>query len=1005
MSAQHQASHRRVPRRLCRTHGLMQLAGLTVWGLLTTTAAAATENDDSAIEEVIVTAQRTAESIQDVPIAVTALTGEMLEDKGVLTPSDLQMNAPSLSFTATNFGGSSFSIRGIGNLVIGGESGVSTHINEIAIASNLNAVEFYDLQRVEVLRGPQGTLFGRNATGGAVNFVTKRPDFDSVNGFLDLEGGDYNNRRVKGAVNFPITDNFAVRVAGMLLKRDGYIDNLAYGQVADNGVGAGVDVIQGIDDDIDGRDIKTFRVTGEWAITDRSNLWVMYTNFDEDDDRARITNQICVTNPVPTTGCLPDAVGFESPNAFTGTGGIIFGLSAGAIPVGAVAPSKYNRRQPGFREMHTDFEPVFQEEEEIWAFGFEHEFDRFVLGLTGAYQERDYLAQQDYFMDTGALLLDGSVDFPVSAAAGDAGDDWRAGPCSFNAGTSGALAASNSIGGCTLDADGSVIFAYDQADTHAEYWTGEVKLASSFESPFNFVVGANAYEAESYSDYYVFGNSLDVAGSYPGFFNNTDDPSQPTVAEGWAIFGEAYYDVTDNFRLTLGLRYNEDHREDYGTSVLFNSFDLNAALGGALGQDTKIRTGLAGFVTAGLPLGNQTALAALYGVDAATVAAAEATPANSPERISLATTIPPVPQAAETRYLTGSPTEFDFDEVSGRIGFDWALSNDSMVYAFYSRGYKPGGLNPAIPVDFQSSSAFSFESEKISAFEVGTKNTFLEGAMVLNASLYYYDYEGLQVSRIVNNSSINENIDAQIAGFEAEVFWKPEALPGLQLDASYSWTDTEIDGSESIDPTNRTGGNPDWLTLNNLGPGALTGINFAAERAGITPAVIAGCAGLGGAVPVPELSYPDGTPALWSRACLDGFGVATSDGLTTDLDGNQLPNTPEHNFHLGAGYTWNIDAIRGALTLRWDYYWQGDSFAREFNTRGDEIDSWDQHNASVIYESSNGLWSARAFIRNIADENNVTGHYLTSDTSGFYRNYFLTEPRIYGASVRYDFGG
>ena len=139
------------------------------------------------IEEVIVTAQRTSESIQDVPIAVTALTGDMMEERGVVTSSDLQMSAPSLSYTATNFGGYSFSIRGIGNLVIGGESGVSTHINEIPVASQLNAVEFYDMERVEILRGPQGTLFGRNATGGAINFVTKRPDFDSVNGFIDFD--------------------------------------------------------------------------------------------------------------------------------------------------------------------------------------------------------------------------------------------------------------------------------------------------------------------------------------------------------------------------------------------------------------------------------------------------------------------------------------------------------------------------------------------------------------------------------------------------------------------------------------------------------------------------------------------------------------------------------------------------------------------------------------------------------------------------------------------------
>ena len=116
--------------------------------------------DSPRIEEVIVTAQRTAESIQDVPISVTALTGEMLEIKGIVTPSDLQMTAPNISFTPTNFGGSSMSIRGIGNLVIagGGESGVSTHVDEIAVSTNLNAIEFFDMQRVEILRGPQGTL-------------------------------------------------------------------------------------------------------------------------------------------------------------------------------------------------------------------------------------------------------------------------------------------------------------------------------------------------------------------------------------------------------------------------------------------------------------------------------------------------------------------------------------------------------------------------------------------------------------------------------------------------------------------------------------------------------------------------------------------------------------------------------------------------------------------------------------------------------------------------------
>ncbi|MGD8416225.1 MAG: TonB-dependent receptor, partial [Pseudomonadales bacterium] len=627
-------------------------------------------------------------------------------------------------------------------------------------------------------------------------------------------------------------------------------------------------------------------------------------------------------------------------------------------------------------------------------------FDTIQLGLTGAWQERDWLYQQDYFMDTGNLLYDGLAgSFPVSRPAGKAGDDWRSGPCNYNDGTSGALAASNPIGGCTLEGiDGSVNFAYDQADGHSEYWTIEGKMQSSFEGKFNFVLGSNAYKTKSYGDYYVFSNALDVAGSYPGFFDNTTDPAEPSISKGWAVFGEAYYDITDKLKFTLGLRYNEDTRESYSTSVLFNSFDLNGALAGALGETTFVRTALAGFV-GGAPAGDQTALLQLYGVTQSQITAAEATPAYSDQRIALAASLPPVPQAAETRALTGSPTSFKFTEWSGRAGFDWFVGDDSMIYAFYSRGYKPGGLNPAIPTDFQSTSKFSFDPEQIDAFEVGTKNTFMDGSMVVNGAVFYYDYKGLQVTRIANNTSLNDNIDAKIWGVEAEMFWRPDALPGVGIDLAYSYTHTKVVNSFSVDPTNRTADNPDWITLNNIDSGATIGVNFVAEKDGVAGALACGLP-LG-----PGLDYPDGTPAVFSRNCLaNTFGVNTSDGLETDLDGNELPNTPKHNIKLGLDYTWDIPAIAGSLMVRWDYYWQSKSYAREFNTVADEIDSWDQHNASLIYTSNDGQWQGRLFVRNIADANNVTGHYLTSDTSGFYRNYFLTEPRIYGASVRYQFG-
>ena len=204
--------------KICRKTVLF-VGGLWLLGAASTSLRA---EDEIGLEEVIVTSQRVAESIQEVPIAVTALTGDMLEDKGIINPSDLQMTAPNVSFTATNFGGTSFSIRGIGNLVISGtgESGVSYHIDEIPVSPQLLAVEFFDVERVEILRGPQGTLYGRNATGGAVNMVTRKPTFDGVEGFVDAETGDYSNWRFKGALNIPFTDSMGIRLAGFKLDRE-----------------------------------------------------------------------------------------------------------------------------------------------------------------------------------------------------------------------------------------------------------------------------------------------------------------------------------------------------------------------------------------------------------------------------------------------------------------------------------------------------------------------------------------------------------------------------------------------------------------------------------------------------------------------------------------------------------------------------------------------------------------------------------------------------------------
>lgn len=998
-------------------------------------AGSALAEGETVLEEVTVTAQRVAESVQDVPIAVTALSGSMLEDKQVITVSDLQMNAPNVSFTPTNFGSNSFSIRGIGRYVTSstGDAGVSIHTNDIPISSNINAVEFYDMERVEVLRGPQGTLYGRNATGGAINFITKKPDHDAFGGFVDLEAGDYDHLRLKGALNVPVTDSFALRFAGMKLDRDGYTKNLAAGQFGLDGR-----TLDGIDDDIDGRDILDFRITAAWQINDRADLWVMYNRFDEDDDRARITNQICVRNPIPLQGCQPDEVGFDSPNGSTGLATILAAIY-GLVPIGPADIGVANWPRPtdeiGLRSMHTDFEPVFDNQQDTFLGGFNYEFDNFTLGIVGGYYDTEAIFRQDYNMNVGAELPPNfyrtDLLYPISAPAGGPVEDLRPGPCNLYDGTTGIK------GGCTFIDDLTRSFVYDQADAKADGWSVEAKIRSAFEGRFNFMLGATAFSGESHTDYYVFANLYDALPDlYPTYFNSMSDPAE---SEGWAVFGEAYFDITDTLKLTVGLRYNEDEKKVADTSVLVGAQDVryflclagdfaNCSAEAFGGQADPLWSRVPDLVLGadldGTPVdAGELALIQLYGQSDA-LDAALATGPFSAERLAISSAIPIAPELNEARVLTGSPSKFKWDEFTGRIGLDWQFSDNAMVYAFYSRGYKPGGLNPAIPTDFQDEASFAYDDEKIDAFEIGLKSTLMDGQMVLNGSFFTYDYSDLQVARIKFNTSVNENIDADIMGTELEFFFRPDALPGLQIDAAYSWLDTELQDTLSVDVLDTTGGNPDYIALNGFG------FHYAVREDQLnTPGLLATLAGLGASVvpgvinpetgqpfyptATPGVLYPDGTPVFINRAALDAVGAlflgdawaGTTAGLPVDLDGNSLPNAPEHTIHLGLAYTFQVPALAGSLTARWDYYWQDDSYGREFNTVGDQIDSWDQHNASLIYESDNGQWTVRAWIRNIGDEDNVTGHYLTSDTSGYFRNYFLTEPRVYGASVRFNFGG
>ncbi|MXP26712.1 TonB-dependent receptor [Altererythrobacter indicus] len=202
-------------------------APVTATGLAPTAFAQTSEATASDITEIVVTAQRRDENLQDVPIAITALNGDNLDAKAVERISDLQFAAPSLSITDQGLT-QSVNIRGIG--ISSGSpavaNGVATYIDGVFQPPIMTSSSFYDIASIEVLRGPQGTLVGSNSTGGAIFINTKDPSLGAVEGYAEASYGNYDAFSAEGAINLPISSTLAIRAAGTSRTRDSYYTDL-----------------------------------------------------------------------------------------------------------------------------------------------------------------------------------------------------------------------------------------------------------------------------------------------------------------------------------------------------------------------------------------------------------------------------------------------------------------------------------------------------------------------------------------------------------------------------------------------------------------------------------------------------------------------------------------------------------------------------------------------------------------------------------------------------------
>ncbi|OUC15064.1 MAG: TonB-denpendent receptor, partial [Alkalinema sp. CACIAM 70d] len=378
-----------------------------------TAASAAPAQEISDGSEIIVTAQRKEEKITDVPIAMTALSGDALDDRKIEGGPELLRAIPNVSFTKTNFSMYNFSIRGIGTQSISASSdpAVAVSFNSTPLVRNrLFEAEFFDMNRVEVLRGPQGTLYGRNATAGVVNMIPALPESD-FGGEVKGETGSYKTRRLSGMLNVPISDTLGVRVAGMMTKRDGF------------------DYNSFLDTRINGRDLWSTRVSAQWEPSDRFKANVIWQHFEEDDNRSRSAKQLCTPDPgtsqigsVTITdkglqgrisqGCLPgslyDDAAFGKPNSgalvylyfpnvYMSVGNRAVGNTRVRVPAVIADPMGGGMQSRNLREIESNWDPIFRAKNDVFQFNWEFKPSETLQFISQTAYSRDrFYSSQDY---------------------------------------------------------------------------------------------------------------------------------------------------------------------------------------------------------------------------------------------------------------------------------------------------------------------------------------------------------------------------------------------------------------------------------------------------------------------------------------------------------------------------------------------------------------------------------------------------------------------------------
>ena len=898
------------------------------------------------IEEVVVTATKKAESTQDLALSIEALTAESLDVNQVYDVSDLAEVTPGLETSKVIGSGSGWTIRGMGSFGIGAGviASVVTSVNGHSVNDSVLAdTGFFDLERVEVLKGPQGTLFGRNAANGVINLVTARPTSE-FGGDYSVDIGNFGKIQTNAVVNIPFSDSLRTRLAVMTNKRDGMVTNLVTGN------------------DFDDRKDEAFRLSVDYDISDTTQIQFTYSEQESDDNRMQ--EEVTFCSPDQFFGCDPYERGgmnvlFDTRGGFAGVFGMLAHLYPGEIQNGFAGQTA----SKDFTKVSINREPTHYQKQSVANLQINHDLNENLL-LTAkiSYETRDFHQSGD--QDIGYSTV------PFLGAGASIGLAPVEGYLCFG-------------GERQFCENVNSERQYDFSDVNMNGTQVEVNIVSDYDGPFNYTAGLYRIENRNDNQYFV-----QTAGSQfmTSFANHPySGVVQSLTGIDWTgKAGLGFYQGALSWLATVPnvLSCNAGGPCDLAGVSAFNTATagLNAIpdfvipweLGGII-NDQNVNdssTALYGEMYIDLSEDTKLTLGARYQDDKVVSytyndTGAQAWMASGGWLVENRDTLPFVD------VVTKSDDAFQY-----KLALQHNLSDDVMVYGSYTTAVKAGGVNAG-------DNPTTYDAENAGVLDFGLKSILLDGAMLLNMNIFNSNNKDFLTAAVIDTGTQNKNIDAEFTGFEGNMMvFLSETT---KLEANWLFLDHEVVSDTMLIDYLNPAGVPAVGPTQAISNGFVTAQGFGPTTGFPNGVVMYKSAGYNCSV---AFSFANGCP----------FGAGAIPGIPQSIKGNNLPGSADASY--GLSLTQDFLSNNGVTSARFSYRFRGEADLSIFNMDRMKIDDIVTMDLLVRYTPNSDDWYAGLYVKNLRDKQQVNALRESSNVGGGALLGSFTDPRTYG----FEFG-